>query len=138
MSSIRKTVIVLVAWLTAAASHGSQIRCPDTVDVKGKKAPLDAGSVFEGKPAQLTDLMPDLQTYEWDITPNQRYVTARGDAMYLVCRYKGVKKTLDLKIPADATFCKVEQTDRGTAAWCKTPERADSDNNVKDGHGHQP
>lgn len=138
MSLNKNSLIVFLIAAATRGAHGSQINCPETLTVKEKGAPLEAASVFEGKPAKLTDLMPDLESYEWDITPNQKYVSERGDSMYLVCRYKGVKKTVDLRIPVDATFCKVEQTANGTAAWCKTPQNSASNNNAKDGHGHQP
>lgn len=109
--------------LAMGAANARDIKCPATYTKNGKLAHLDSASVFEGKPENLVDLMPDLQMSEWDISPNQNYVRERGEHMYLVCRYKGIKETIDLEIPAEATFCKVEETRTGTAAWCKASPR---------------
>jgi hypothetical protein len=116
--------LVLLAALTscnAAWSATAKVSCPLTTTANGKPAPLDGISVFEGPPEKLVDLMPDLDTSEWDISMNQKYAARRGESMYLVCRYADVAATVTLKIPEGATFCKAEGTKNGTQAWCRPP-----------------
>ena len=74
--------------------------------------------MFDGAPDNLVDLMPDLATLEWDLSTGKKYALAREDAMYLVCRYKGIKATITLKIPHQATLCKVEGRRNRTSIWC--------------------
>jgi hypothetical protein len=113
---------VAVSYVTSAAAAG--VKCPAVYHANKIHAPLEIASVFEGKPVKLVELMPDLDTTEWDISLSQMYVRQRGESMYLVCRYRGTKETVDLRIPGDATLCKVEGTlDGGTAAWCETSAR---------------
>jgi hypothetical protein len=52
--------------------------------------------------------------------------------MYLVCRYKGLRKAVNLQIPRDATACRVEETGEGIAASCTPPVIVARDRNAKD------
>ena len=82
---------------------------------------LGNASVFDGAPEKLVELMPDLATLEWDLSTGQEYARAGGNSMYLVCKYKGIKSTVTLKIPYQATLCKVEgirQRTSRTSIWC--------------------
>lgn len=69
---------------------------------------LDSASMFDGPPAKRVDLMPDFATLEWDLSAPQERARAQEDALYLVCKYKGIKATVTLKLPYDATLCKAE------------------------------
>lgn len=84
---------------------------------------LETASVFDGPPRNLVDLMPDLATSEWDLSMGQEHARARGDSMYLVCRYKRIKATVTLKIPYEATICKVEGGKKRTYVSCSAPHK---------------
>lgn len=79
--------------------------------------------MFDGPPQDLIDLMPDLATSEWDMSMGQQHARARGDSMYLVCKYKRIKGTVTLKIPYEATICKVEVIKKRTYVSCSAPHK---------------
>jgi hypothetical protein len=116
-------LLISVLFAACTSSAASSIDCPRTLSVNGAIRPLEGASMFEGRPENLVDLMPDLQNSEWDIALNQKHARQRGESMYLVCRYQGIKDTVTLEVPGGSTLCKVEGTSKGLAAWCKPPLR---------------
>jgi hypothetical protein len=65
--------------------------------------------------------MPDLETSTWDLAMGQENAKERGESMYLVCRYKGTKSTVTMKIAPEATFCKVSGIRKAIYAYCGSP-----------------
>jgi hypothetical protein len=116
-------LLALLASCAAGVSFAGPISCPDSIVAQASTAPLEGASVFEGKPENQVDLIPDLQNSEWDIALNQKHARQRGESMFLVCRYERTKNTVTLEIPRDSTLCKVEGTTKGLAAWCNSPVR---------------
>lgn len=84
---------------------------------------LESASVFDGPPQNLADLIPNLATLVWDLSTSQEQARARGDSMYLVCKYQRIKGTVTLKIPYEATSCKVEGIKGRTYIWCGAPHK---------------
>lgn len=111
----------LLAAFALSACAAPRVACPPQHSADGKTRALAGASVFEGPPQHLVDLMPDLDTSEWDIAMNQREAKGRGESMYLVCRYEGLAATVTLPVPDGATFCKVEGTATGFSAGCTRP-----------------
>ncbi len=114
---------LLVSCVLCASSLASEaavvMSCPETYRDGQKVGSLVDASVFDGAPTNLAELMPDLETSEWDISMNQAYAEQHGESVYLVCRYKGIKKTVQLKIPYAATRCVVKGAKGGgTYAGC--------------------
>lgn len=126
MSLIRATGVTILAAFTLSACAAPGISCPPQYKVDGKDHSLAGASVFEGPPQNLVDLMPDLETSEWDISMNQRAAKSRGESMYLVCHYQGLAATVPLQVPDGATACKVEGSATGFAAGCKAPHKSPS------------
>jgi hypothetical protein len=110
----------------------SEVSCPNAYTVKKKPFALEGAIVLEGLPKGRADLLPEPQDYEWNIEPNQAWVAGHGNAMYLVCRYKKLRKAVNLQIPRDATACRVEETAVGIAASCTPPAIVAKDHDAKD------
>jgi hypothetical protein len=123
---------LLLVFGMARVSAAAEARCVDPYTVKKRPFALEGAIVLEGLPKGRADLLPEPQDYEWNIAPNQAWVTGHGKAMYLVCRYKGLRKAVNLQIPRDATACRVEQTGEGIAASCTPPVIVARDRNAKD------
>jgi hypothetical protein len=79
---------------------------------------LESASVFDGRPEKLVELMPDFATLEWDLSAGQENARARGESIYLVCKYKGTKSTVTLKLAYEATLCKAEGIKNRTVISC--------------------
>lgn len=69
---------------------------------------LDGAGIFDGPPDKKVELLPDFANLEWDLAAGQEGARARGEAIYLVCKYKGVKQTVTIKLAYEATLCKAE------------------------------
>jgi hypothetical protein len=69
---------------------------------------LDGAGVFDGPPEKKVELIPNFANLEWDLAAVQENARARGEAIYLVCKYKGVKQTVTIKLAYEATLCKAE------------------------------
>jgi hypothetical protein len=124
--------LLLLMLAIPSGVAASEVSCPDTYKIKSKPFALEGAIVLEGLPKGRADLLPEPQDYEWNIAPNQAWVTGHGKAMYLVCRYKGLRKAVNLQIPRDATACRVEETGEGIAAACTLPVIVARDRNAKD------
>jgi hypothetical protein len=60
-------------------------------------------SLFMGPPEEKADLMPDtLDAWVWTLKDYQDYVKEHNTSLFLVCRYKGIDKTVTIKVPAAA------------------------------------
>jgi hypothetical protein len=123
---LSSAVLALAMFVAEAAGAATLIQCPRVHSEGSKTAPLADADVFDGPPEELASLIPDLDTSEWDLDGYQEDAQDRGEPMYLVCRYAGIKATVTIEIPRTATFCKVEGTRHGTAAVCGTRERKDA------------
>jgi hypothetical protein len=138
MSLNRASLCLIAAFLSLDTALASEIHCPSIQRIQGKSQPLDSASVFSGPPEELAELMPDLETSEWDLARDQQAAKERSQSLYFVCRYKNSKRTVSLPIPRDAALCKVEGMVSGaTAAWCKSGASQSVKSNAKGAHGHQ-
>ena len=126
MSLTKSAGVSLLAAFAPGACAAPRIDCPQLHSADGKTRSLAGASVFEGTPQSLVDLVPDLNTSEWDISMNQRSARSSGESMYLVCRYQGLAATVTLQIPGGATSCKVTGAPTGMAAACKRPGKSAS------------
>lgn len=113
--------LLFLAVAISCVAAAAEVTCPNAYTVKKKPFALEGAIVLEGLPKGRADLLPEPQDYEWDIAPNQAWVAQRGKAMYLVCRYKGLRKAVNLEIPRGATACSVEETEEGITASCRAP-----------------
>jgi hypothetical protein len=119
MSLSRQIVLAIAALLSSStALAGARVDCPSTQLVDGKARELERISVFDGPPEKLADLMPDPSISQWDISLEQRDAKARGESLFLVCRYARTNRVVTLPIPGDADLCKLEGTKKGLAGWC--------------------
>lgn len=114
--------IVLLSFGTPAFA-GNEITCPNQLADGGRTALLDSADVYEGAPENLASLMPDLDKWEWRLEVEQDNARRSGVPLYLVCRYKGTKATVQLKIPYAATICRVKGVKNGTYAGCRPARR---------------
>jgi hypothetical protein len=103
-----------------------QVACPQKLHDGARRGHLQSADVFDGPPERMASLVPDLATWEWDLSASQKYAEQHGERFYLVCRYKGIDATAVLKIPYSATFCKVQGIRNGTYAACTSQPRATS------------
>lgn len=135
---LNRLLFIASVFGACAYAFAAEVHCPPSVSARGKTFPLADASVFDGPPEEHADLMPDLETSEWDIATDQKAGKTPGRSLYLVCRYSGSQRTVSLRIPRDATRCKVEGIASGrTVAWCKAASRRTNEHDMKGVHGHQ-
>lgn len=120
MSFNRCFVGVLIgAALLPAIAAPEALSCPEKHRKGSKTADLEDIDIFEGLPGNLASQMPDLETSEWDLSPSQKHAKERGEPFYLVCRYKGIKSTVVMKIPYSVKYCKIQGVKKGMVATCR-------------------
>ena len=119
--SLTKPLLLFVFLVSSLASATAvETSCPERLRDGRKIGNLVDARVFNGAPADLVELMPNLETSEWDVSINQAYAEEHGESMYLVCHYKGIKKTVQLRIPYADTLCVIKGVrGGGTYAGCK-------------------
>jgi len=104
--SRRKGIVLSVALLFSGLASAEKIQCTDSLTVKNTSYRMDDVSLFQGPPDKLGELMPDtLNDMVWTLQDYQDYGREMNLPLYLVCRYKGTKKTLELKVPDTAKKC---------------------------------
>lgn len=123
MSLSSALLAIALLSTSAAAVAANEIACPKQIGGNGQAAFLDSADVYEGPPANKASLMPDLETWTWELKIEQQTARHTGIPLYLVCRYKGTKAVVQLKIPYPATFCMVEGRKDGTYAGCRSGNR---------------
>ena len=79
---------------------------------------LESASVFDGPPEKQVEMMPDFATLAWDLSTGQEAARARGESIYLVCKYKGSKSTVTIKLAYEAAACKAEGIKNRTVISC--------------------
>lgn len=119
MLSNRAFVAVLLVVSSQVAIAAPETVCPQKHQDGSKIGRLNSADVFDGPPENLASLIPDTETWEWDLSQNQKYAKDHGESFYLVCRYKGIKSVVVKKIPYSAKFCKVAGIKNGTYAACR-------------------
>ena len=75
------------------------LRCPTRISPGGQPHALQRGSVFDGPPRELADLIP--VDRRWNLAP---YRAEKRD-LYLVCRYQKTDQTTTFVIPRHMMFC---------------------------------
>lgn len=112
--ALSPTLTLAIALLVhgGAALAGRLAACPQ------KGGLLESASVFDGPPEKLAELMPDFATLEWDLSAGQESARARGESIYLVCKYKGTKSTVKIKLAYEAALCKAEGIKNRTVISC--------------------
>jgi hypothetical protein len=123
--SARKLGLVIALLGPAGAVLAAPLAACPSQHREGKlSGQLDGASMFDGPPAKRVDLMPDFATLEWDLSAPQKRARAQKDALYLVCKYKGLKATVTVKLPYDATFCKAEGVKNSMVVSCSAASKS--------------
>jgi hypothetical protein len=110
------TIVLAAAACPALAAPLAA--CPQQQRQGKRVAVLDSAAAFDGAPENKAELPPNLANLEWDLSGAQKRAQERGDAVYLVCKYKGIKSTVTLALPPAATLCKMEGIKNRTHVWC--------------------
>jgi hypothetical protein len=116
-SSSTLTLAIALLVHGGAALAGPLAACPQ------KGGLLESASVFDGPPEKLVELMPDFATLEWDLAAGQESARARGESIYLVCKYKGAKSTVKIKLAHEAALCKAEGIKNRTVISCSAASK---------------
>jgi hypothetical protein len=107
-----------LAWAVALLIQGGAALASPLAACPQKGGRLGSASVFEGPPEKHVELMPDFATLEWDLSTGQDGARARGESIYLVCKYKGTKTTVTIKLAYEAAQCKAEGIKNRTVISC--------------------
>jgi len=112
--SIPKQVIFL-ALLLAGVAQAQQVSCPAA---QGKSL-LTGVTVFDGPPAEMADLVPDVSRggaanlfQSWELG----YLFDQHRTLYLACRYAGLPKPVVVKIEQRVKMCAFQAHGRARAA----------------------
>jgi hypothetical protein len=117
---LSNSLAVCLLTIVCTAQAADRVDCP-RVHTDGKKTgDLTGADLFQGPPEKKASMIPDLDTWTWELHGYQQNSEERGESLYLVCHYKGIKATVSIEVPRGATFCKVDGTKHGAAAFCGT------------------
>jgi hypothetical protein len=112
--SIPKQVIFL-ALLLAGVAQAQQVSCPAA---QGKSL-LTGVTVFDGPPAEMADLVPDVSRggqanlfQSWEVG----YLFDQHRMVYLACRYAGLSAPVVVKIEQRVKMCAFQAHGRARAA----------------------
>jgi len=96
----------LLCW-TQAAFAADAFSCPPVTLASGKPAPAQSLDLFDGPPAELAQLAPDnadaplKQARTWGFSGKEQ-------AIWVVCHYKGLKRTSSFSLPKAYAKCTAE------------------------------
>lgn len=107
-----------LALAVALLGQGGAVLAAPLAACPQKGGLLESASVFDGPPEKLVELMPDFATLQWDLSAGQEGARARGESIYLVCKYKGTKSTVKIKLAYEAALCKAEGIKNRTVISC--------------------
>lgn len=120
----RRLALSLALLAPACAALSAPLAaCPPQQRQGSQAALLDSASVFYGAPEKKVELQPDFANLEWDLAADQQDARARGETIHLVCKYKGIKSTVTLKLAYEATLCKAEGIRNRTVVSCSAPPK---------------
>lgn len=105
--SLSRLLPVLLCFGHVWAAHAAPLRCPASMKTDHKILRFEALSVFDGEPSMRVDLMPDTETSTWSLEVEQQEAKKAGRKLYMVCRYRGTEKTVQLPIPYEFDECAV-------------------------------
>ncbi|MGZ5199694.1 MAG: STY0301 family protein [Telluria sp.] len=117
-TSLSKALAVVLLTLACSAHAKPLVICPSVNADGTKTGALADADVYQGPPENKASMMPDLETSVWELRGYQQNSEERGESLYLVCRYAGIKATVSIEVPREATFCKIEGVKHGIAAFC--------------------
>ena len=112
-----------LALAIALLGQGSAALAAPLAACPQKGGLLESASVFDGRPEKLVEVMPDFATLEWDLSAGQEGARARGESIYLVCKYKGTKSTVTIKLAYEAALCKAEGIKNRTVISCSAASK---------------
>jgi hypothetical protein len=126
--SPRLALALALSAPACAALSAPLAACPPQQRQGSQSALLDSASVFDGTPDNKLELPPNFANLQWDLAVDQQEARARGEAIHLVCKYKGIKSTVTLKLAYEATLCKAEGVKNRTVVSCSAaPKTTDKD-----------
>ncbi|HZR34750.1 MAG TPA: STY0301 family protein [Nevskia sp.] len=106
---MRKTMLAAAAalgcWMPAV-SGADRYDCPAAKLASGKPAPAQSLDLYDGPPAELAQLAPDnadaplRQARFWSFSGKEQ-------AVWVVCHYKGMKRTSSFTLPRAYAKCTV-------------------------------
>lgn len=104
--SLNKTVLLSTILLFSATAMAEKIACPTSLQINNKPHRLNDVSLFSGPPEERGELIPDTEDDTvWTIRGYPFYDRTGELPFYLVCKYKGTKETVTLKVPDSAKKC---------------------------------
>lgn len=104
--SLNKTVLLSTVLLFSATAMAEKISCPASLQINNKPHRLNDVSLFSGPPEERGELIPDTEDDTvWTIRGYPFYDRTGELPFYLVCKYKGTKETVTLKVPDSAKKC---------------------------------
>ncbi|WP_039055375.1 STY0301 family protein [Enterobacter sp. Bisph1] len=106
MSWSKVLILGSAALLFSGAVYAEKITCPTVLKEGNKTYRMNLVDVFVGPPEELASLLPDTdEEMVWTLKDSQDYAREHNTAVFLVCQYKGTKKTATLKVPQTAQKC---------------------------------
>jgi hypothetical protein len=128
ITTLSSSAVVAFLLAMVLSAHASPlVECPRVHTDGRKNGALTGADLYQGPPQKKASMIPDLETWVWDLDGYQQNALERGDSLFLVCHYHGVKADVTIEVPRVATYCKVDVSARGTTAFCgsgpATPQR---------------
>ncbi len=106
MSWSKLILLGSAALFFSGALYAEKITCPSVMKEGNKTYRMNLVDVFVGPPEERASLLPDTdEEMVWTLQDSQDYARAHNTSVFLVCQYKGTKKTVTLNVPQIAQKC---------------------------------
>lgn len=106
MSWCKILILSSAALLFSGAVYAEKTTCPPVLKAGNETYRMNLVDVFVGPPAERASLLPDTdEEMVWTLHDSQDHAQAHNTSVFLVCQYKGTKKTVTLKVPQTAQKC---------------------------------
>jgi hypothetical protein len=103
-------ILLVVASVRAQAQIAS---CPQRLNVLNQRGELVDAQLFIGLPEKKSELKRPARHRQWVLAKLHKRAQAKGEELYLQCRYKGTKASVTMPVPPVAKACIISETTTG-------------------------
>jgi hypothetical protein len=104
-----KKLIVLLVALASGQVQAHIASCPQRLRVMDQRGELVDAHLFIGLPEKKSELKRPVKHRQWVLAKLHQRAHAKGEDLYLQCRYKGMKASVTMPVPPVAKACIISE-----------------------------
>ncbi len=108
----KKWMCLLVVLLTSQV-QAQTASCPQRLRVMEQRGELVGAKLFIGLPEKNSELKRPGKQRQWVLAKLHQRAQAKGEGLYLQCRYKDMKASVALPVPPVAKACIISERSSG-------------------------